>query len=234
MIARPTGPQPKHERTFAGLDARTVHTVHANRHRLGERGELGVEPVGHFDEHGRREDHALGVAAHHVVRVHDRPHHGRAAEQDRDRRDDRVGRERVGARARPRAPWPRTRGPSTRPSRGRRTGWPARPSSPCPSSPRRASSSTRRAWRSAGRNHRCHRHRPRRGPRPPPVPDRARRRGRRSNRLSEQLHASLTPSSRLLFPARGIWIAFIIAWPARPNSSPRFGGGPVVRRASAH
>ena len=84
MTARPTGPQPSTSAALAGGDARPVHGVDAHGHRLGERGEAGVEPVGHLERQQVGQHHQLAVPAGVLVGVADRVHAGRV-ERDRHR-----------------------------------------------------------------------------------------------------------------------------------------------------
>ena len=78
MTARPTGPQPITIATSLFLISRAADGVPADRHRLGERAELGREPVRHR-EHQRLLDHdLLGVGAGRRGGEADRVHLARA------------------------------------------------------------------------------------------------------------------------------------------------------------
>ncbi len=72
----------EHQRAVTGGDARPVHGVEPDGHRLGEGGVARVEAVGHLDRQQRRQQHPLAVAAREQVRVGEvlhprRGHHGR-------------------------------------------------------------------------------------------------------------------------------------------------------------
>jgi hypothetical protein len=64
-------PATNHQRLVARLQARLVHRVEADGHRLGQRGLLGREPVRDLEQQRLGEPHVLGVAARLVVRVAD-------------------------------------------------------------------------------------------------------------------------------------------------------------------
>ncbi len=91
----------EHERALALLDARLVHRVQTNRHRLGERGATGVETVRHLEAHARSESHAVGVRTVVVVREPDRLEPGRARERERHRHDQVADGHRDAVRLRP-------------------------------------------------------------------------------------------------------------------------------------
>ena len=52
ITASPTGPQPITSGTSPPLILAFCHRMDADRQRLGQRGVLGGEPVGHFQQQG--------------------------------------------------------------------------------------------------------------------------------------------------------------------------------------
>ena len=110
ITARPTGPQPDDETRLALGEVGQAHGVLAHGERLGQRGQVGVERVGHRKQQHLLEDHVLGQRPGVVVRVADLLDAGRP---DQDRHGAHPGPDRQGARrcrARARRSRRRTRG----------------------------------------------------------------------------------------------------------------------------
>ena len=97
MIAMPIGPHPIDQRRLTPVDGRLVDRVQADRHRFGERGAPGVEPVGHRQQQRRGQQHPFGVTTERAVAVDDHLH-ARLRQQHRYRRDEGARRRRLGVR----------------------------------------------------------------------------------------------------------------------------------------
>ncbi len=89
ITARPTGPQPSTIATSRREIDGLVDRVQRDRHRLGEHGDVGGQPVGHHERHRLLDQHLLGVAAGRQRRQPDRVGVAPAADQ-RERHDVRA------------------------------------------------------------------------------------------------------------------------------------------------
>lgn len=69
----PDRPATDHQRNLAAFDIGFCYRVYADRERFGQRGVLGREAVGDFEQQGLAEQHALGIGADIVVGVADAP-----------------------------------------------------------------------------------------------------------------------------------------------------------------
>ena len=78
MTASPTGPQPTTRQGCPALQAGQAHGVLAHGERLGQRGQVGVQRVGHREQEQLLEHHVLGQRARVGVGVADLLHAGRA------------------------------------------------------------------------------------------------------------------------------------------------------------
>jgi hypothetical protein len=67
----PDRPAADHQRHLAAFDIGLCDRVHADRERFGQRGMLGRQTVGDFEQQGFAEQHALGIGADIVVGVAD-------------------------------------------------------------------------------------------------------------------------------------------------------------------